>query len=83
MKQEMNSKSSIQVKKDYFDLLSRFCRKERAAEQSLSYYAQQIESGHFSKKAGAHCRYCAFENACKEKGSRLRHESDERTASSD
>lgn len=57
-----------QVKKDYFDLLSRFCRKERAAEQSLSYYAQQIESGHFSKKAGAHCRYCAFENACKEKG---------------
>lgn len=57
------------IKNNYFNLLSNFCQKEKVAEQSLSYYAEKIASGDFPKTPGAHCRYCAFEDACKEKRS--------------
>lgn len=57
------------IKNNYFNLLSNFCRKEKVAEQSLSYYAEKIASGDFPKTPRAHCRYCSFENACKEKRS--------------
>lgn len=56
-----------EIKNNYFNLLSNFCRKESVAESSLHYYAQKIASNDFPKRTGAHCNYCAFQNACKEK----------------
>jgi ATP-dependent helicase/nuclease subunit B len=56
-----------EIKNNYFNLLSNFCRKESVAESSLHYYAEKIASNDFPKRTGAHCNYCVFQNACKEK----------------
>ncbi|MBE2907168.1 hypothetical protein HPK01_03035 [Anoxybacillus flavithermus] len=56
-----------EIKDDYFNLLSNFCRKEHVAEETLHYYAKKFSTSQFPKNIGAHCNYCAFQKACKEK----------------
>lgn len=56
-----------EIKNNYFNLLSNFCRKESVAESSLHYYAEKIALSDFPKRTGAHCNYCVFQNACREK----------------
>ncbi|WP_241762348.1 hypothetical protein [Anoxybacillus flavithermus] len=56
-----------EIKEDYFNLLSNFCRKEPVAEASLHEYARKFKTNHFPKNIGAHCNYCAFQKACREK----------------
>lgn len=56
-----------EIKDDYFNLLSNFCRKEPVAEESLRDYARKFATNQFPKNVGSHCNYCAFQKACKEK----------------